>query len=310
MLVLKVMYPGSVYLNRGNHEARDVNHRDGFERELLEKYGSPTLFDRFCALFCSLPLVHIVNSDLIVIHGGIMERPMTVAELNSVNRFHECPSRVPVVAELLWSDPTELHDLQIGKSKRGAGIYFGRAVFERFMATLGCSRLIRSHQCKQDGYEFAFDRRCLTLFSASNYCGKVGNYGAYAVYEKDNPLQITPYYVGEDPKRKRVTVRALNLQEAVVRKLSTRIGSNRLRLIQFFSSVSAGLRGRAPRFSGAPLKRLAGGRQGHIDGEPRAVCRGAAHSAWAGPALYALRRALGRAQGGQDRLPLLPQSLR
>lgn len=40
LFAFKLLYPKSMHLNRGNHEARDINSRDGFERECLEKVGA------------------------------------------------------------------------------------------------------------------------------------------------------------------------------------------------------------------------------------------------------------------------------
>lgn len=66
MLLFKMLYPSNVFLNRGNHEARDINGRDGFEREVLIKYGSP-IFDQYVSLFSVLPLACIIDSQ---VRGG------------------------------------------------------------------------------------------------------------------------------------------------------------------------------------------------------------------------------------------------
>lgn len=69
LLAFKLLYPNTFHLNRGNHEARgvcthinrfyssrfapntppsaDINSRDGFERECVQKYNTAT-FDLFC----------------------------------------------------------------------------------------------------------------------------------------------------------------------------------------------------------------------------------------------------------------------
>lgn len=40
LLAFKLLYPKSMHLNRGNHEARDINSRDGFEKECMRKYNA------------------------------------------------------------------------------------------------------------------------------------------------------------------------------------------------------------------------------------------------------------------------------
>ena len=44
---------------------------------------------------------------------------------------------------------------------------------------------MRSHEVKDEGYEVAHDGKCITVFSAPNYCDQMGNQGAYIRFEYD-----------------------------------------------------------------------------------------------------------------------------
>lgn len=39
--------------------------------------------------------------------------------------------------------------------------------------------MIRSHEVKDEGYELDHDGKCITVFSAPNYCDQMGNKGAF-----------------------------------------------------------------------------------------------------------------------------------
>ena len=49
-MAFKIMTPKCLYLNRGNHEARELNTMYGFEGEVVSKYCSDT-FMLFLDLF-------------------------------------------------------------------------------------------------------------------------------------------------------------------------------------------------------------------------------------------------------------------
>lgn len=57
--------------------------------------------------------------------------------------------------------------------------FFGPDITEQFLSANQFSMLIRSHEAKENGYEFQHNNKVLTVFSASNYNAE-GNRGAVA----------------------------------------------------------------------------------------------------------------------------------
>ncbi|KAK4398174.1 Serine/threonine-protein phosphatase 5 [Sesamum angolense] len=162
LFAFKCMSPSAIYLSRGNHESKSMNKIYGFEGEVRSKL-SETFVELFAEVFCCLPLAHVINEKVFVVHGGLFSVDgVKLSDIRSIDRFCEPPEE-GLMCELLWSDPQP--QLGRGPSKRGVDL------------------VVRSHEVKDEGYEIEHDGKLITVFSAPNYCDQMGNKGAFIRFE-------------------------------------------------------------------------------------------------------------------------------
>eukprot|EP00437_Effrenium_voratum_P027002 CAMPEP_0181412922 /NCGR_PEP_ID=MMETSP1110-20121109/8685_1 /TAXON_ID=174948 /ORGANISM="Symbiodinium sp., Strain CCMP421" /LENGTH=564 /DNA_ID=CAMNT_0023535677 /DNA_START=236 /DNA_END=1926 /DNA_ORIENTATION=- len=194
LLSLKVAHPMAVHLNRGNHEAARMNALYGFMQETEQKYNIE-IFRLFTEAFKNLPLATVVNDSVFVVHGGLSSKDgVLLRDIAALDRRREPDEAAEqLMLDLLWSDPMDSPGRQ--PSPRGGGVLFGPDVTESFCVDNSLCCIIRSHEMKSEGFEWQHLKRCLTIFSAPNYCDVCGNLGAVC--------DITP------TKGRRVTVEQL-----------------------------------------------------------------------------------------------------
>jgi len=184
LFAYKLLYPQHVHLARGNHETTDMNKLYGFDGEMTTKYGDK-MRDLFAEVFCALPLAHVLNNRVFVVHGGIPSNPepLLLEEIEKVNRFRQPPDGGDdhgIMHDLLWSDPQD--SFGRSPSRRGVGYSFGPDYTKAFLERNGLTHIIRSHEVKPTGYEIAHDGMLTTVFSAPNYCDQMGNKGAFVTF--------------------------------------------------------------------------------------------------------------------------------
>lgn len=185
----KLLYPDHFYMSRGNHESQTMNQMYGFEGEVKTKYTAQ-MSEFFTEIYNWLPLAHCINKRILVMHGGLFSKDsVTLEDIKSIERNRQPPEE-GLMCELLWSDPQTSYGR--APSKRGVGVQFGPDVTKEFLATNNLDYIVRSHEVKNEGYEIAHDGKCITVFSAPNYCDAMGNKGAFIIL---NGRDLKPKFV-------------------------------------------------------------------------------------------------------------------
>lgn len=88
-------------------------------------------------------------------------------------------------------------------SARGAGYYFGYQVTDTFLHRNQLKCIIRAHQLCAPGFERKHGDKCVTIFSAPNYCLRCGNLGAFLklpLHGDPEIIQFDESETKDDPK--------------------------------------------------------------------------------------------------------------
>lgn len=255
-----LLYPTGVYINRGNHEDHIMNLRYGFVKEVMDKYKehSTKVMRLFADIFGWLPLATVVNNKILVTHGGIsnitdlsiidkIDRHKYVSVLKPPCMDKAHPDTVNLmewrqVLDLLWSDPKPMPGCK-PNTFRGGGCYFGPDITERVLRKHSLELLVRSHECKYEGYEYMHGRKVITIFSASNYYEQGSNRGAYMKIGPDMKPYFVQYQVSKTKKHLTLKQRVGIVEESAIRDLKERFYANKTALMTAFLERDKGKTG-------------------------------------------------------------------
>eukprot|EP00471_Norrisiella_sphaerica_P006851 CAMPEP_0184483034 /NCGR_PEP_ID=MMETSP0113_2-20130426/4646_1 /TAXON_ID=91329 /ORGANISM="Norrisiella sphaerica, Strain BC52" /LENGTH=839 /DNA_ID=CAMNT_0026863163 /DNA_START=285 /DNA_END=2804 /DNA_ORIENTATION=+ len=200
LFAFKVLYPESVFLNRGNHEATDINEEMGFCAECTRKYNRD-MWNRFSDAFKFLPLATVIEDTVFVVHGGLCWEDISLEDIKKMKRDYLFAPYETNMEDMLWSDPLDVDDdtglpfkgRGKNEARNDAGCVFGEDIVDRFLQDNKLRCIVRSHECVDAGYEWYFDGKLVTVFSASRYRGKDDNLGSVMLLSKSSeaPLKQT-----------------------------------------------------------------------------------------------------------------------
>ncbi|KAF8804628.1 serine/threonine-protein phosphatase 2B catalytic subunit A1 [Phlegmacium glaucopus] len=192
---LKIWYPGSLFLLRGNHECRHLTDYFTFKLECKHKY-SERVYDACMESFCALPLAAIMNKQFLCIHGGLSPELNTLDDLRNIDRFREPPTH-GLMCDILWADPVEdfgtekITDSFVHNHVRGCSYFFTYQAACQFLERNNLLSIIRAHEAQDAGYRMYRKTKTtgfpsvMTIFSAPNYLDVYNNKAAVLKYESN-----------------------------------------------------------------------------------------------------------------------------
>ncbi|KAJ7040128.1 serine/threonine protein phosphatase 2B, partial [Mycena alexandri] len=205
---LKIWYPTSIFLLRGNHKCRHSTDYFTFKLECKHKY-SERIYDACTESFCSLPLAAVLNKQFLCIHGGLSPEFNTLDDLRAIDRFREPPTQ-GLMCDILWSDPAEdfgtekTADSFLHNHVRGCSYFFTYQAARNFLERNNLLSIIRAHEAQDSGYRMYRKTKTtgfpsvMTIFSAPNYLDMYNNKAAVIKYE-NNVMNIRQFNYSPHP---------------------------------------------------------------------------------------------------------------
>ncbi|XP_020936305.1 serine/threonine-protein phosphatase with EF-hands 1 isoform X5 [Sus scrofa] len=225
LFVSFLVYPNDLHLNRGNHEDFMMNMRYGFTKEILHKYKMKSV------LMPPIPL----DGDRVSEKKNKVGPTITAQGIRADGSASEQLTKHEweQVVDILWSDPRGKRGCYPNTS-RGGGCYFGPDITSKILNKYQLKMLVRSHECKPEGYEICHDGKVITVFSASNYYEEGSNRGAYIRMSSGTTPRFFQYQVTRATCLRPLYQRVNAIESSAIRMLKERMISRKTDLIRAF----------------------------------------------------------------------------
>ncbi len=116
-------------------------------------------------------------------------------------------------------------------------ILFSPDITEAFLEANNIDFIIRSHECKESGYEYTHNNKVLTIFSCSNYYEYGSNNGAYVKITSTMKPIIIQFFVKQGHEiTKNLTIRERIdvIELSAIKHLIEKLISNKIKLMNAY----------------------------------------------------------------------------
>uniref|UniRef100_A0A8C0MTQ8 Serine/threonine-protein phosphatase n=1 Tax=Canis lupus familiaris TaxID=9615 RepID=A0A8C0MTQ8_CANLF len=226
LFVSFLVYPNDLHLNRGNHEDFMMNLRYGFTKEILHKYKihGKKILQILEDVYTWLPIGTIIDSEILVIHGGISES----TDLNLLHRIERNKMKSVLMSPIPLNED---HNNDLKKNK------INTTIIPREVKTNGSlSEQLTKHEWEQ----------VVTVFSASNYYEEGSNRGAYIKLCSGMNLRFFQYQVTKATCLRPLYQRVNTIESSAIRILKERMISRKTDLIHAFQLQDRSKSGKLP----------------------------------------------------------------
>ncbi|KAL7981368.1 hypothetical protein Chor_002264 [Crotalus horridus] len=157
---LKINFPKTLFLLRGNHECRHLTEYFTFKQECRIKY-SEQVYDACMDTFDCLPLAALLNQQFLCVHGGLSPEITCLDDIRRLDRFKEPPAFGPM-CDLLWSDPSEDYGNEktlehfTHNTVRGCSYFYSYPAICEFLQNNNLLSVIRAHEAQDAGWDVSF----------------------------------------------------------------------------------------------------------------------------------------------------------
>uniref|UniRef100_A0A0N5BN71 Serine/threonine-protein phosphatase n=1 Tax=Strongyloides papillosus TaxID=174720 RepID=A0A0N5BN71_STREA len=203
LFILKICFPYSIFLLRGNHEFPDQNRKYDFPKNCKKQFSSANYWKILNFAFNRLSLAAIIEDQIYCSHGGVsqwLKGRHTIEKLVKPLDQNKTLIERLIITDTVWSDTIRTEKQKqkflFSPTMRGIGYAYSEKGLKEVLNLLKIKKVIRGHHPHNDGFYEDYENICYTVHARQIEHGSKGS--------------ICKIY--KDHKTSKVILEALNYQ--------------------------------------------------------------------------------------------------